>query len=697
MFGLHGILAKAAAVELSQAVVEFKPDGTVLRGNARFLETMGYTAAAVRGRHHSLFMPPEDRDTPAYRAFWEALRRGEFQAGEFRRIGRDGREIWLQATYTPIRGIGGRVSKVVKFAADITEARQRSADHESQMAAINRVQAVIEFALDGTILTANANFLAALGYGLDEVRGQKHAMFLAPADRDSASYRSFWEALRRGEFKAGEYRRIGKGGREVWIQASYNPVLDASGRPCKVVKFATDVTAAKQVSADHESQMAAINRVQAVIEFALDGTILTANANFLAAVGYGLDEVRGQKHAMFMAPADRDSASYRAFWESLRRGEFQAGEFRRIGKDGREVWIQASYNPVLDPKGQPVKVVKFATDISVEMQRRRSFATLSLVANETDNSVIITDARGQIEYVNPGFTRLTGFTSEEAIGRKPGALLRGVHTDQDTVRRISEHLRRQEPFYEEILNYTKTGQPYWISLSINPVLDGDGKLERFVSVQANVTATKQLAVETGARLEAIERSNMVIEWDAQGNVVRLNPLAVQLLGMSVAEAAGRPEFSHAAMFSDADRSALAAGRSVSRDIELQHGDGQFLSLAGTVQPLRDVDGALRRTVLYAVDMSVRRTAVRETEQVMSGMLDRISRVAADISGISSQTNLLALNATIEAARAGDAGKGFAVVASEVKTLAQRSATSTGEITNLVADTRLHIEQLIAAA
>jgi len=697
MFGWGGARARAAAIEQTQAVAEFAPDSRVLRGNDRFLATMGYSAQEVRGRRHAMFMPSEECGSPGYKAFWEALRRGEFQAGEFRRIGKDGRDIWLQATYTPIRGLGGRITRVVKFASDITAAKQRAADHNGQIAAINRVQAVIEFALDSTILHANPNFLSAVGYTLDEVRGRKHAMFVAPEERDSAAYHGFWEALRRGEPQAAEFRRIGKDGGEVWIQASYNPVLDAAGRPCKVVKFATDITAAKQRAADHEGQMVAINRVQAVIEFALDSTILHANPNFLSALGYTLDEVRGHRHAMFVPPEERDAPDYRKFWEALRWGEFQAGEFRRIGKDGREVWIQASYNPVLDPAGRPVKVVKFATDVTEEVRRRHTFALLSLVANETDNSVIIADAEGRIEYVNSGFSRLTGFSAEEVLGRKPGSLLQGHHTDPGIVRRIGEHLRRHEPFYEEILNYSKSGEPYWVSLSINPVRGAGGAVERFVSVQANVTETKQRAVEAAARLDAIERSNVVIEWDAHGSMVRLNELALTLMGMSAADAQDQSDLSHARLFDDADRAALASGQSFSRNIEVRHGESQVLSLSGSVQPLHDVEGGLRGSVLYAIDLSARRAAVRDTERVMTSLLDRISRVAGDISGISGQTNLLALNATIEAARAGDAGKGFAVVAAEVKSLAQRSASSTGQITSLVSDTRTQIEQFIAAA
>ncbi len=235
--------------------------------------------------------------------------------------------------------------------------------------AINRVQAVIEFGLDGTIQHANENFLNAMGYSLDEVRGKHHSMFVEPAYRDSAEYKLFWEKLGRGDFDAGQYKRLGKGGREVWIQASYNPVFDTGGKPVKVVKFATDITEQKLKNTDYEGQIAAISKAQAVIAFSLDGKILDANENFLKTLGYTLDEVKGQHHAMFVEPAYRQSAEYKAFWEKLGRGEYDAAQYKRIGKGGREVWIQASYNPIMDLNGKPFKVVKYATDITASMMK----------------------------------------------------------------------------------------------------------------------------------------------------------------------------------------------------------------------------------------------------------------------------------------------------------------------------------------
>ncbi|MCJ2016934.1 PAS domain S-box protein [Methylobacterium sp. E-065] len=245
------------------------------------------------------------------------------------------------------------------------------ADQAAKLDALDRSQAVIEFRPDGTILTANANFLAAMGYTLPEVQGQHHGMFVEPRYRDSVEYRNFWDALRRGTFQSAEFKRLAKGGRAVWIQASYNPVLDRAGRVVKVVKFAADITAQKLRSLDSDGQIAALHRSQAVIAFDPTGTILDANQNFLDAVGYRLDEIQGRHHSMFVDASEQQGAAYRGFWDRLGRGEFAAGEFRRIAKGGREVWIQASYNPIKDVDGTVLKVVKFAADITAQVHERQ--------------------------------------------------------------------------------------------------------------------------------------------------------------------------------------------------------------------------------------------------------------------------------------------------------------------------------------
>jgi methyl-accepting chemotaxis protein len=230
--------------------------------------------------------------------------------------------------------------------------------------ALNRSQATIEFKMDGTIITANENFLKTLGYSLAEIQGKHHSMFVGEKDKQGTAYREFWEALKRGEFQAAEYKRVGKGGKEVWIQASYNPIKGPDSKPFKVVKFASDVTARKMRDADTQGQLNAIGKSQAVIEFNLDGTIITANENFLQTLGYRLDEIQGRHHSMFVDEKEKQSAAYRQFWDALNRGEYQSAQYKRIGKGGKEIWIQASYNPILDLNGKPFKVVKFATDIT---------------------------------------------------------------------------------------------------------------------------------------------------------------------------------------------------------------------------------------------------------------------------------------------------------------------------------------------
>jgi len=280
---------------------------------------------------------------------------------------------------------------------------------KAKLAAMMRSQAVIEFDLDGNILWANDNFLEAMGYDLTEIVAKHHSLFCDPAHVQSSEYRQFWQELRQGHFHSQVYRRIAKGGREVWIQASYNPVLDARGRPSKVIKFATDVTSQVLTAADHAAQVAAISRVQAVIAFNLDASVITANDNFLATVGYQLDEIIGRPHAMFCDPAYAASADYRMFWDKLRAGEYVAAEFQRFGKGGREIWIQASYNPIFDANGRVIKVVKFATDIT---ERKRAEGSLSLLTQSLDRMAegdlggrIDTGFTGQYEQLRQAFNQ----------------------------------------------------------------------------------------------------------------------------------------------------------------------------------------------------------------------------------------------------------------------------------------------------
>ena len=266
-----------------------------------------------------------------------------------------------------------RPAAVSRQLKTVAEPSQRDAI----LTAIERSQAVIEFELDGTIITANDNFLNTVGYSLQEIAGKHHSMFVDDVTRLSSEYREFWAKLNRGEYQVAEYKRVGKGSKEIWIQASYNPILNANGRPIKVIKFATDVTNQKMINADFSGQIAAIGKSQAVIEFKMNGTIVTANENFLRTMGYSLYEIAGKHHSMFVDEDTRQSRDYREFWARLGRGEYQAAEYKRIGNGGKEVWIQASYNPILDLNQKPFKVVKYATDITPQVKVRAEVAHMA--------------------------------------------------------------------------------------------------------------------------------------------------------------------------------------------------------------------------------------------------------------------------------------------------------------------------------
>jgi methyl-accepting chemotaxis protein len=289
-------------------------------------------------------------------------------------------------------------------AAQGEKLKKQLEDYKGQVEAIGKSQAVISFNMDGTIIDANENFLSAMGYKLHEVQGKHHRIFVEDSYGRSTSYADFWARLNRGEFLTDEFKRIGKGGKEVWIQASYNPILDLNGKPFKVVKFATDVTEQKLRNADYEGQLAAIGKSNAVIEFNMDGTIITANDNFLNALGgYSLNEIKGKHHRMFVDPTYARGSEYADFWRKLNNGEFFVGTYSRIDKRGKEIYIQASYNPILDLNSKPFKVVKYALDMTEVIRAIKGMANgdLSLRCDESvDNAGLTAEINKALDNLN---------------------------------------------------------------------------------------------------------------------------------------------------------------------------------------------------------------------------------------------------------------------------------------------------------
>lgn len=261
MLGISSAAARTLrALDRSLAIIEFDPHGKILRANENFCAAIGYSAEELRGRHHSILVDPAYAKSEQYSAFWLKLQRGEFESREYKRIGKGGKEIWIQASYNPVLGRGGKVIRVIKVSTVVTDAKLRNAEFEAKVNAVSRAQAMIEFDPFGKVLTANENFLAALGYTLQDVVGQHHRMFIEPEVAASVEYQKFWTRLNSGEFLAAEYKRLGKNGRPVWLEASYNPIFDLNGKVVKIVKFATDVSGRVQSVSAVEEGMAELSK-----------------------------------------------------------------------------------------------------------------------------------------------------------------------------------------------------------------------------------------------------------------------------------------------------------------------------------------------------------------------------------------------------------------------------------------------------
>lgn len=396
---LHLLQAEDEALNASFGVVECNLDMKILECNDLFAQPLGYKQEELIGKPITDIVSPEVARSKEYQSLWEALARGERQVTQIKRVSRNGNELWYQGTYAPIKTPEGKTFKVIIYSVDITEEKNRNANYEGQIQAIRKAQTVLEMDMNGIITDVNDVFCLTSGYQRTEIIGKNLTLLLNDKFRNSSEFREFWDRLKRGETVSGEFKLLGKGDKEFWISANYNPILDLNLKPFKVVKYGSEITQIKKERADNEGQLSSINRSIGKVEYDLDGLITKVNDIFCLQTGYSAGELIGKHHDVLVTKTLKTSSSYQDFWKKLNAGEFVSGIYETVGKDGKQVWLNASYNPILDENEKPYKVVHFAIDITQQKLTESNLASAVAETKDVIDSAKLGDLSSRVSLI----------------------------------------------------------------------------------------------------------------------------------------------------------------------------------------------------------------------------------------------------------------------------------------------------------
>ncbi|WP_155846194.1 PAS domain-containing methyl-accepting chemotaxis protein [Celeribacter ethanolicus] len=632
-------------LEETHVVVCCAPDGTILTVNDLFCETTGYSAEEAIGKDYSFFVRAKDKQTAS--ELWASVRAGKIHKGIAPRLNKTGEEIWFSATYSPHRDKDGKIDAIYVIGREISEMHLKRRDNRSKEDAIKRSMAYIEFDLTGNIIWANTLFLEATGYTLDEIRGQHHRIFMPAGETGTQAYRDFWERLAKGSSEKGQVKRIGKGGKILWLESTYETLIDPEGRPFKVVKYAFDITKAKNMEADARGQIDAIQKVQAVIEFSPDGTITHANRIFCDVMGYTNQEIIGKPHAMFVEPSYAASADYKAFWDKLRRGEALSDEYDRLGKGGKKVTIRASYNPIRNAAGEVVKVVKFAVDTTIYRLTADTLMAGLDHLSKGDLSVQLDQNLGEFDDIRVNFNATISRLREIVGGIADGAQL--VKSEADSIGQATDDLARRTEHQAATLEESAAALDQLVA-SVKGVAETASQVQgrsgeaRTHTVQAGEVVDRAITamdeIETSSK-QVASITSVIDDIAFQTNLLALNA------GVEAARA-GEAGRGFAVVASEvralAQRSSEAA-REIATLISTA-----TAQVSGGVELVREAGSALARIreVAEKIHEGIAQVATSTTEQAtglgeLSSAINQLDQTTQQNAAMSEETNAATVN------------------------------------------------------